>query len=175
LSRRTLSGPPARPGNTRLALLPLFDVSQGLTLEDELLMEKVKSKKTIAVLNKSDRPSAITEQELKPFLPHAPCVRVSALHRDGIKELETMIIELAWSGEQDQPCSMVVSNLRHQEALRLCLSSLQMACDHLDNGLSLEFVSEDMKLAIRYLDQITGYDVDTDLLDKIFSTFCIGK
>ncbi len=156
-------------------ILMLFDVSQKLTLEDKRLMEKIQSKKIIAVLNKSDCPSAMSQQDVESFLPSVPCVKISALHREGIKQLETMILNIIGLAETDQSCSMIVSNLRHQEALRQCLSSLHLACEHLDHGLSLEFVSEDMKLAIRYLDQITGYDIDADLLDKIFSTFCIGK
>jgi tRNA modification GTPase len=139
------------------------------------LIERVKAKQMIAVLNKCDCPVKIEEKTIANLLPHVPQVKISALHKQGIDVLEKKILARVWHGQDLQTPKILISNLRQTESLKKCLSSLQNVQGHLLDNLSLEFISEEVKLAVHYLDQITGKDVDADLLDKIFSSFCIGK
>ncbi|MND01151.1 tRNA modification GTPase MnmE [compost metagenome] len=70
---------------------------------------------------------------------------------------------------------VLISNLRHIQALKECEASLQKCNQLLKDNFSVEFVSEEVKAAINYLDAITGRHIDADLIDQIFSQFCIGK
>jgi tRNA modification GTPase len=102
-------------------------------------------------------------------------IKVSALNRVGIVDLETAIVANACHDQKIEPHGLLVSNLRHIQALEGCLTSLENGQKILKEGVSLEFISEEIKLAVNYLDSITGRNIDADLLENIFSQFCIGK
>ena len=90
-------------------------------------------------------------------------------------QLEAAIVERAGHTKNIDTSGVMVSNLRHIHALRACHEVLENALAELKGKLSLEFVSEEIKLAVNHLDSITGRNIDEDLLDTIFAQFCIGK
>ncbi|MCK4882349.1 MAG: tRNA uridine-5-carboxymethylaminomethyl(34) synthesis GTPase MnmE, partial [Candidatus Omnitrophica bacterium] len=100
---------------------------------------------------------------------------VSALKGSGIDKLEDIILENIWHEKKIDTHGILVSNLRHINALKAAQETLARALRNLDDGLSLEFISEEIKVAVNFLDSITGRNIDEDLLDAIFSQFCIGK
>ena len=100
---------------------------------------------------------------------------VSAKERIGLDRLEAMIVENIWHGTEINTHGILISNVRHRQALEDCQNNLEKGMAGLENGLSLEFVSEEIKAAVNCLDNITGRNIDEDLLDTIFSRFCIGK
>ena len=102
-------------------------------------------------------------------------LKVSALKRSGIDELETTIVENIWHDKMIDTHGILVSNLRHINALTNCRETLGRARELLRDELSPEFVSEEIKIAVNFLDSITGRNIDADLLENIFSQFCIGK
>jgi tRNA modification GTPase len=153
----------------------MLDGSQELTAGDEELLPAFKDKNVLIVVNKCDLPLKMSESRVKQLLPDRAIVRVSALTEDGMPLLKDRMLQAAMPDEAQYSRNIMISNARHIEALRQAERFLLEACDHLHSGLSWEFVSEDIKAAVRSLDQITGRDIDADLLDKIFSEFCIGK
>ncbi|MFC1804706.1 tRNA uridine-5-carboxymethylaminomethyl(34) synthesis GTPase MnmE [Candidatus Omnitrophota bacterium] len=155
-----------------LAIL-LFDGSQGLNKEDELLIKKLKKRTTLAVINKIDLRQKIKREKVEEQLGEV--VDISAKRLKNIDRLEEAIAGLVYSGRLKGGESFVVNNLRHIRALKRVHKSVEEARISLDNGLSLEFISQDIKDALSYLDDILGKRFSGDLLDKIFNDFCIGK
>jgi len=154
-------------------VLLVFDSSARLTREDRQLIAKARSKTTIAVLNKSDLKAKIEEAQIKKYF--SSMVRISCLKQGGLKGLEEKIVQSVWGGEIGAAQELVVTNSRHIHALKNARDVLERAGDSLKSGLSIEFIAEDLKLCRNHLGYILGEAVEEDILDKIFSEFCIGK
>ena len=154
-------------------VLLVFDSSARLTREDRQLIKKAKSKTTIAVLNKSDLKAKIEEAQIKKNFSNM--VRISCLQQEGLKELEEKIIQSVWRGEIGAAQEIVVTNSRQIQAFKNARDVLGRAGDSLKGNLSIEFIAEDLKLCREHLGYILGEAVEEDILDKIFSEFCIGK
>jgi tRNA modification GTPase len=153
----------------------LFDGSKRLSQDDIILIRKLqqKQKTVIAVINKIDLKQKIDKQRiLKKF---NLAINVSAKKLKNIELLEETIANLVYNGKVASPESILVSNLRHIETLKETQKLIAEAANSLDNSLSLEFISQDIKDALGYLDELLGKRFSLDLLDKIFSEFCIGK
>jgi tRNA modification GTPase len=156
-------------------VLFLFDVSQPVTEEDRMLAEQFRHQNLIVILNKNDLDHVIDTDKVKQLFPGKTTLAMSTFQKEAIRVLEKEIFEHIWHGKTMDPRSVMVSNLRHIERLRRCRASLENALTLLARGVSVEFVSEELKEAVHQLDYITGRDLDEDLLDTIFSRFCIGK
>jgi tRNA modification GTPase len=155
-----------------LAIL-VFDGGRRLTKEDIALMNKLKKKTVLAVINKID---------LKPKIEKARIVRtfgkvieISARGSKNIDTLEEAIERMVYKGQVRSAESAVISNLRHIQELKKTEKFIAEAIDCGDNRLSAEFLAQDMKDAVGCLDDILGKRFTEDLLNKIFSKFCIGK
>ncbi len=156
-------------------VLFVVDASREFSEEDAKVSGKIKEQNVIVVVNKNDLEKAIDENKIVQCCPEKKIVSVSAERKEGIDQLEEAIIENVLSGTAVNPHSLLVSNMRHISSLRACVSGLEKAERLLRQKISLEFVSEEIKQCINELDSITGRNIDSDLLDKIFAEFCIGK
>ncbi|MCK5506611.1 MAG: tRNA uridine-5-carboxymethylaminomethyl(34) synthesis GTPase MnmE [Thermodesulfovibrionia bacterium] len=156
-------------------VLFVFDAAGSLTREDERLMRVVKRQNVLAVLNKCDLSRKIDGGKIKREYGASRVMRVSALKRSGIDQLEAVILENIWHDKRIDTHGILVSNVRHINALKNCRVTLEKAEEILSEGLSLEFISEEIKIAVNFLDNITGRNVDEDLLNNIFAQFCVGK
>ncbi|MCK5214879.1 MAG: tRNA uridine-5-carboxymethylaminomethyl(34) synthesis GTPase MnmE [Candidatus Omnitrophica bacterium] len=156
-------------------VLFLLDTSREIAKEDEELFERIKSKSFLTVLNKCDLPHKIAADDVKAAFPGGKIVSISALRGEGIKDLEEKIIAHALHGQAISSQGILISNLRHVQSLRNAQAVAQRIIDEFNEKLSFEFVAEEIKQAIKNLDEITGRNIDSDLLDQIFSQFCIGK
>ncbi|PIW61227.1 MAG: hypothetical protein COW13_03475, partial [Candidatus Omnitrophica bacterium CG12_big_fil_rev_8_21_14_0_65_50_5] len=139
------------------------------------VMAAIKDARVLVVKNKTDLPSPIEKEILEKFLEGKPVANVSVVQKKGLDILEGKIIALALPSHSSDVHAVVVSNVRHAEALKRCHQALSQAQTDIRQNISLEFISEHLKLAIHDLDNITGRDIDADLIDQIFSQFCIGK
>ena len=97
------------------------------------------------------------------------------LRQQGLQVLEQAIVKSVWQGDALDSQGVLVSNLRHVQALKQTVVELQAAQGLMDEQLSVEFVSEHIKAAVNQLDSVLGRNIDEDLLETIFSEFCIGK
>ena len=155
-----------------LVLLTL-SASEKLTDEDIQIVKSLEGQNILVVVNKSDLPAKLTDADIAQLLPGRHIVRVSAVKKQAIEELEAAIEFLVLRGHNVDATNLLLTNTRHIEALK---DAYRFINDQFLQGeLSLEFISENIKQALGSLDRITGRDVDADLLDSIFSTFCIGK
>jgi len=151
----------------------LLDGSRKLAKEDELLIKKLKKKNVIPVVNKIDLKRKIDHPRiLKNF--NRP-VEISAKKNINIDALEEAIVNLIYSGKVEKPESVLLSNLRHIQALKKAENFISRAAVSLKEGLSLEFSAQDIKGALGCMDDVLGKNFSGDLLEKIFSEFCIGK
>lgn len=170
-SRKTLEG-------ADVALLVL-DGSRELTEGDELAVRAIEetrgrpgSPRLVVTINKSDLPQTLDPEPIRRRLG-VPCVaRSSAVAVDGVDALRDALEAAALGGARHE---FVVGNVRHQDALRRAAAALRMALDGLQCGTPLDLVSFDVRAAAQALGEITGHDVDDELLDRIFRDFCIGK
>jgi len=151
----------------------VFDSSKRLSRQDKMLMQRLKKKKVLVVMNKIDLKGKIEKDQVLKKFPGAVGISAKKLKQIGL--LEDAIISLVCSGKVSVPDAAVIGNIRHIEALRVAQKLVAEAIASLDNSLSAEFVAQDLKDALKPLDGIVGAAFSQDLLDKIFSSFCIGK
>jgi len=156
-------------------VLFVVDGSRPLTPEDNALIGQIRSKKSIAVINKSDRPSKVDVQELCRFFAKEATVDVSALEGKNIIALEALIFKTVFQDSCVLSEGFLVSNTRHVDILKRVAHCLAMSMDSMRKNLSLEFAALDLKKALDTLGELTGEVFSEDLLDVIFSKFCIGK
>ncbi|MDH4233072.1 MAG: tRNA uridine-5-carboxymethylaminomethyl(34) synthesis GTPase MnmE [Nitrospirota bacterium] len=154
-------------------VMALVDGSEPLGEEDLQLIELIRGKNAVLLINKSDLPSRISLAALresgKELLP------VSALTGKGIEELKSHIFQSNLRNWNEEREGVVVTNIRHKTALDMTSASLERAIGLLSENQPLEFFSIELREALDSLGEITGIVTADDILDKIFSTFCIGK
>ena len=136
-------------------------------------------KQLIAVVNKddclnNDQRQAITNTLTQLLPPDAQHIFISAKQQTALTQLQNMLIEAAALPEADES-QVIVTNARHYQALTRAQQALQRAIQGLTDGLSGDFVSQDIREAMHYLGEITGEITTHDILGNIFSRFCIGK
>jgi tRNA modification GTPase len=153
--------------------LVVIDGSRPLEPRDWDIEALVRGKPALLVANKNDLPQFNPPPD--EFLPGAPRVRISALNQEGIETLEAAIMELVLGGQVTLADAPMVSNPRHKALLQQALAHVRSAIDGQEMDLSPDLVSIDVREAVEALGQITGETVTEDLLDMIFSKFCIGK
>jgi tRNA modification GTPase len=152
-------------------ILHVFDVSEPLTDADHAHLAEFADKKRILVLNKMDLPAQL---ELPPGL-NAPVVDVCCLTGRGIEPLKDAIKELIWSGEIKAEMLQVMINSRHQDALNRARAATLRTLDALRTGQPLELAALDLRIVVNAVGEIVGQTTTEDVLDVIFSKFCIGK
>lgn len=155
--------------NADLVLLVL-DKTQGLTPQDEELLKLTHDKKAIVLLNKNDLAPAAKLAIDAPFV-----LEVSATKKDGLNDLGALIKKLFLSGDIAPNDAPAMLTIRHIQALAAAENSLQTSLAAIQNGLPEDIVSVDLQEAYRHLGEITGEFANEDIIDKIFSQFCLGK
>ncbi len=159
--------------------LVLFMKEPGSVFSDREFQRMVPpGKKVILVINKMDLAKADAAApslpQLTPAYAHLPVVEISALLNRGIKELKKKIVEVCIQ-HLSMETSSVIPNLRHKKALEMTLASLESVKAGIAQGEAEEILAIDLKSSIDSLGTITGETVSLDILDTIFSNFCIGK
>jgi len=155
-----------------LAIL-LFDGSQRLTKQDRFMINKFKKKTTLALINKIDLRQKIERERVARIF--GKVIDISAKKMKNLNLLEEAIANLVYNGKLRNSQSVLVTNLRHIQALKKAQDLVAEAQDLLDNRLSLEFIAQNIKDALGHIDELLGERFSEDLLEKIFSDFCIGK
>lgn len=165
-------------------ILAVIDSEAGFTAEDQELVSGFADKRMIVVLSKTD---LIRESEAESLarqvmdwvrenLPSSVTViGTAAPSNEGILELEDAIAETVFQGGISPSDGVVVSNVRHRRALEEALGSLKHALNTAESEMPLDLISTDLKTATEALGSITGETVTENVIDRIFSEFCIGK
>lgn len=149
----------------------VLDSSRVLDDEDREIIERLKDKKYIVLLNKVDLESKIDEKEIKDL---DNIIRISAKLGFGLEDLKSRIKDMFFDGEVDTE-SLIISNSRHKQALYRALENCQLAEEKVKANEFLDLISIYVTTALKALGEITGSELEEDLVNKIFSEFCVGK
>ena len=155
-------------------VLVIFDGSQTLDSNDDLLIEEVRDKPKLIVLNKCDLPGGMDESLLHNLFPNEEPLKISAIHETGVSELLEAIYQFV-IGEGALQETLVITRERHRQNLVAANEALQKSCDSFQQNLSEEFIAVDVSIAMDHIGTVLGKTFEDDLLDKIFGEFCIGK
>lgn len=156
-------------------ILFMVDAGSSLLKEDKIIYQQLKDKPFILVINKSDLVDKDFNFEFPDSWGDPPRVKVSALYQKGIEALKALILEICVGGKLPDSDNGIVPNLRHKIALERCLRSTIAVAEGIRIGRPLELVVIDLKDAMDSLGGITGATTREDILDEIFSRFCVGK
>lgn len=155
-------------------ILYVVDSSQPLDDNDREIIELIRDKKAIVLLNKSDLEPAVRAEELETLT--GKCViSISAKEETGIERLEQRMKEMFFHGELAFNDEVYITNMRHKQALQEAQQSLSMVSQSIKDGMPEDFFSIDLMNAYEALGSITGESVGEDLVNEIFSKFCTGK
>ena len=152
-------------------ILHVLDASEPLTPADEQCLREHASRAHILVCNKCDLARKLT----LPAAASVPTVEVSCVTGQGIESLKDAIRGAVWSGETKAEMLEVMISARHQEALRRAREAAQRTREALAAGQSFELAALDLRIAVNAVGEVVGKTTTEDLLDSIFSQFCIGK
>jgi tRNA modification GTPase len=153
----------------------VLDASQRLTSEDFAISRYISQKPIFVVLNKQDLPAKITLDEVGEFLPGRKVLNVSALRGTGLNRLEKEASNFIWQGKVGSNANILVTNIRHRQALKKAKGALRRAIKALKINQGVELIALEIKEAQKSLGEIIGEISCEDILERIFSQFCIGK
>ena len=156
-------------------IIILIDGNARLTDEDFEVMTRNRDKKAILTVNKSDLPHQITNDQLHDIFPNTQPLWISAKYGNGIGELKEKIYSLVSDNENLTESNVILTNLRHKTALEKAAELLTVAHDNLSREETIALAAFDIRSALDHLGDIAGETTNEEVLDRIFSTFCIGK
>ncbi|WP_313135002.1 tRNA uridine-5-carboxymethylaminomethyl(34) synthesis GTPase MnmE [Anaerocolumna sp.] len=155
-------------------IIYVVDASTNLDENDRLIIDFIKNKKAIILLNKSDLNMVIDPEEIEN-LTGKDIIQISAKENIGIDKLEKWITDMYFQGKIDLNNEIYITNIRHKEAIMESKNSLIMVKQSIEDGMPEDFFSIDMMNAYKVLGEILGEAVDEDLVNTIFCKFCMGK
>ena len=155
-------------------IIYVVDSSTGLDENDEEIMEMIRDRKAIVLLNKMDLDCVTTEEDIRKHLDK-PVIPVSAKEEQGIDRLEQTVKDMFYDGSISFNDEIYITNMRQKAALKEALDSLEQVSVSIQNQMPEDFFSIDLMNAYEELGSITGESVGEDLVNEIFSKFCMGK
>ena len=156
-------------------VIAIFDSSEELTKEDMEILDLIKDKKTIIVLNKSDLPSKTNENDVRLKKASESIINISALNKKGIEGLYDEISKLFNLNEINLDHEIVIKNLRHKNLINKANENVKKAKEALKQKMPLDIIAIFIKDILEDLGTITGEIATDDIIDEIFSKFCLGK
>ncbi|HGZ3900952.1 TPA: tRNA uridine-5-carboxymethylaminomethyl(34) synthesis GTPase MnmE [Staphylococcus aureus] len=156
-------------------ILFVLNNNEALTQEDYTLYEVVKNEDVIVIVNKMDLEQNIDINEVKDMIGDTPLIQTSMLKQEGIDELEIQIRDLFFGGEVQNQDMTYVSNSRHISLLKQARQTIQDAIDSAESGVPMDMVQIDLTRTWEILGEIIGETASDELIDQLFSQFCLGK
>ncbi len=155
-------------------IIYVVDGSCPLDENDEMIIEFIRDRKAVVLLNKTDLKTVISQQDLEEKTGKS-VISVSAKEETGIEVLEKKIQDMFYEGKLDFNDEVIITNVRHKTALTDALKSLNMAVQSIENCMPEDFLTIDLMDAYELLGSIIGEAVEDDLVNEIFHKFCMGK
>ena len=152
----------------------VVDASRELDENDFNIIHMIQDKKAVVLLNKSDLDTVVTENMIKSYI-EKPILSISAKEESGIRELEDTLKDMFFHGEILFNDEVYITNIRHKTALQDAYDSLVKVNVSIENNMPEDFYSIDLLDAYESLGSITGETIGEDLVNEIFSKFCMGK
>lgn len=156
-------------------LLVVIDQSRPLNRDDLNIIAQSKGKKAVIVINKIDLPLQLSREEMQETFCDFPVVKISALTGQGLDQLRKTIVECILEGDIDMTTSHIVPNLRHKQALADAAEFFKNAGSKIKDKAPMEIIALELKSGLDALGNIIGETTSEEVLDNIFSRFCLGK
>ncbi len=156
-------------------ILFVLNNNEPLTEEDRKLYEVVKTSDAIVIINKTDLTPRLDRDEVKAMVGSMPVIETSMLEQQGIDELEIQIRDLFFGGEVQSQDMTYVSNSRHISLLKQAKKTIQDAIDAAEMGIPMDMIQIDLTRTWELLGEIIGESASEELIDQLFSQFCLGK
>ncbi len=156
-------------------VIAIFDSSKELTEEDNEILKLIENKKSIILLNKNDLNSVISENDEKLKKASKNILKISALNKTGIDELYEKISELFNLNEINLDNDILITNVRHKNIISKSLENVKKANEALNMNMPIDIITIYIKEILEDLGEITGEVVTEDIINEIFSKFCLGK
>lgn len=155
-------------------IIYVVDTSTELDENDHEIMDMLKDRPSVVLMNKSDLQALTTAEDVKKYVDKK-IIPVSVKERTGIDELERVIKEMFFDGKVVYNDEIYITNIRHKTALQETLHSLNLVIKSIEDEMPEDFYSIDLMNAYKELGSIIGEEVEDDLVNEIFSKFCMGK
>lgn len=155
-------------------VIAIFDLSRDFDQDDKEILKLIENKKHIIILNKDDLEQKISDDEIKKYFKD-DYLRLSVMENESVMKVEKLIIDLFFDGELQISSDTVLSNLRHINTLREAKKELLEVNESLNKRVFLDLIEVDLENVIAHISEITGTITTEDILDRVFSDFCIGK
>ncbi|MDM8535046.1 tRNA uridine-5-carboxymethylaminomethyl(34) synthesis GTPase MnmE, partial [Clostridiaceae bacterium HSG29] len=149
--------------------------AEEISKEDREIIKYIEDKKVIVVINKTDLESKIDFNELNELLTDKIMLRTSITNEHGIEEVENEIAKMVYNGDIKSSENEYITNIRHISLIKKTFNSIKAAINATESEIGYDFIEVDIKDAYDYLGEITGETIGEDVIDKIFSNFCLGK
>ncbi|WP_109298157.1 tRNA uridine-5-carboxymethylaminomethyl(34) synthesis GTPase MnmE [Sporomusa sphaeroides] len=156
-------------------ILLLLDSSAPLSPEDRAVLELLPGKQAIVLINKSDLPARLETEEVEKYTGGRLVLKISVAREEGLAALEQAIVDMVYGGQVSPGEAAFVNNVRHSAALRAALERLNDAEATIEAGMPSDCIVVDLREAWEKLGAVTGDTVGEDIIDQIFTQFCIGK
>ena len=156
-------------------IIAIFDSSKELSKEDLEILEIAKNKKSIIILNKMDLETKIDENNEEIKKTNSKIIKISALKQEGIEKLYDEIEKLFGLNEINLDNEVLITNIRHKELISKAIEDVKKAKETVNEKMPLDIIAIFMKNILEDLAQITGEEVTEDIINEIFSKFCLGK
>ena len=156
-------------------IIAIFDCSKEFTEEDLEILKIIKDKESIILLNKSDLNAVITEQDERLKNISKNILKISALNKTGIEDLYEKISEMFNLNEINFDNDLLITNIRHKNIISNALENVKKANEALNLNMPIDIITIYIKDVLEDLGEITGEVVTEDVINEIFSKFCLGK
>ena len=156
-------------------VIAIFDSSKELTAEDEEILNIIKNKKSIILLNKADLNSVLTENDAKFKEITENVIKISALNGEGLEKLYNLISKMFSLEEINVDNDVIVTNLRHKNLISKAIENVKKAKNTVQENMPIDIIAIFIKDILEDLGNITGEVVTDDIINEIFSKFCLGK
>lgn len=147
----------------------------GLEAEDLRILEILKNKNSIILLNKIDEKDNGLENDINIKNVNKPVVKISAKTKEGLEDLYEQILKMFKLNEIEINDREVITNIRHKNQIRKSIDALEQAKKGIEIKMPIDVVAVSLKEALEDLSEITGENVSEDIINNIFSKFCLGK
>lgn len=156
-------------------IIAVFDVSRDLSQEDYEIIDLIKDRRSIVILNKTDLPEKFSADTIKDLMGEKELINTSITEGIGINILEDTIKDMFYAGDLNIESGAIVTNIRHKNQLEKALKSIRSAIKDIKANIPLDCIEIDIRNCWEDLGEISGETIGEDVLDRIFSEFCIGK